>query len=95
MSTFEKTYQIDPERESKVKRERHYSIELSDQDHLAKLSPLAPEIIGPVPPWIPTPFEIQKGFKDEKSKSESPKKKSKKVPSKSNKAAMARLQKKL
>jgi len=101
MSTFEKTYQIDPERESKVKRERHYSIELSDQDHLAKLSPpiikpskekheksMAEEI------EMPTKF-LNSKEKHEKSTSKSTTKKSKKVPSKSNKAAMARLQKKL
>ncbi len=98
MSTFEKTYQIDPSRESKQQRERHYSIELSDQDHLAKLSPQITRgdelekdgFIVRLSKDIPlTPQK--EVVKNEKSKSKSPKSKPKKVPAKSNKAAMARI----
>lgn len=36
MSNFERTYQIDPLRESTEQRENHLSIELSDSEHLER-----------------------------------------------------------
>lgn len=70
MNYFEKTYQIDPQRESPQKRERHVSIEKSDLDYYCKQEC---EVVK----------EIAKEFgenKDEKNKGKTSKKKSKKIP---------------
>ena len=108
MSKFEKIYHIDPTRESKQPRELHTSIELSDEQYLDRFKPTEPKkeckIItlhnesAKIPMHQEMPIleeQIKKGIKDAKSKSKSPKRKAKKNPTKSNKSAMASLQKKL
>ncbi len=91
MSDFERIYQTDPSRESDHKRE-HSSIELTDDTLLLR--------------WVnPTPTvheEMKKKFQqlqnnqvvNEQIADEKPKRKPAKVPAKSNKTAVARVQKK-
>jgi hypothetical protein len=99
MNKFEKIYVIDNSREADGPRERDYSIELSDQEHLQRLRPNT--IINESPPIalnLEMPIlekAIKEGKKNAKSKSKSPKSKTKKNNSKSNKPAMASLEKKL
>lgn len=87
---FEKTYQIDPERENRQ------SIEMSDEEYIKMI-----DLKSSTPPAIPMKLEmpilektIQRG-ENAKSKSESTQKKSKKISTKSHKTAVARVQKKL
>ena len=71
-------------REAEPQRERHLTIELSDLAHLERIRP----------PMIIKEIEY-KGVQNEKSKSKSTNAKPKKVHSKSNKAAVENIQKKL
>ena len=81
-------------REEDHARERHPSIELSDLEHLQKLRTIKVNKVMEECKIIAIHKE-QKGVKNEKSKSKVTERKPKKVPTKSNKSAMAGIQKKL
>lgn len=120
MNKFEKSYVIDNSREADGPRERNYSIELSDREHLERLQP--PKVSKEMeeagfvykPPIeeesmslaLKEKFEkarkltkdtkaIKLGENNAKSKSKSIKSKTKKNNPKSNKPAMASVQKEL
>lgn len=105
MSEFEKTYQIDPIREHDQDREKHSSIELSDEIVRAKFIYRQP-IETDIPEELKKKYDlamkicehtklINLGDKNEQEKSKGLKKKSIKNNCKSNKTTVARLQKKL
>lgn len=88
-STFERIYQTDPSREISIERENG-CIELSDQELLARNG------VKIAADYVKLNRElIILRKKDAKSKSKSPGKAAKKVHSKPNKTAMARIQKEL
>lgn len=98
MSQFERTYQIDPSRESDYQRE-HSSIELTDEEYLAKIKqfrvPL-PEMVEKIFDLIENgDYTLEKVSNDEQIKNEKPKRRAVKNNRKADKAAVARVQKKL
>lgn len=92
MSIFERIYQIDPLREARVEIERS-SIELSDEDYLGFIQ--GKKMIKAVIDSIDQEIAEQKDYKHAKSASKSLKKTAKKGNTKSNKPAVARVQKEL
>lgn len=82
MSNFERVYQIDPEREMIEKREKHPIIEIHHFNKSEQMNQETPEVKASSD--VPIAEEkITKGKKDEKIKSKTPKRKLKKVHSKS------------
>lgn len=95
MCDFEIIYQIDPAREAHHAREKHPSIELSDEEYIRRKEVIT---LHNEPPSIPMNLEmpileetIKKGKKNEQSKIKSTKGKPKKTNPKSNKAAVANI----
>lgn len=103
MNAFERIYQEDL-REHDLKREKHLSIEMTDEAYVERHDFLRmnSSVHFSKPPLIPMNLEmpeleksIREGKKNEKSESETPKKIPKKIHPKSNHSAVEKVQKKL
>lgn len=92
------------QREEDFQRERHPTIELSDLEHLARISPQEYKVstliteVTEIPMILEIPLfekQIRKGVKNAKSKSKIPEKKPKKNNSRTHKTAVESIQGKL
>lgn len=98
MSDFERIYQTDPSTECDSNREMHPSIELSDEEILARMAPLhrcVMKMLDRIDAERFSPIKVEEKVKDAKDKSKVVKSKAKQVNSRANKTAVARVQTKL